>query len=50
MVADDSVVVGFGESQEEASKNHDVHLEAFLKRCEDLKLNEEKLTVGSFKL
>ena len=45
VVADDFVFVGFGESQEEVSKNHDVHLDAFLKRCEEknLKLNEEKL-------
>ena len=45
VVADDFVVVGFGESQQEASKSHDAHLSAFLKRCEErnLKLNEEKL-------
>ena len=45
VVADDFVVVGFGESQEEASKSHDAHLSVFLKRCEErnLKLNEEKL-------
>ena len=45
VVADDFVVVGFGESQEEASKSYDAHLSTFLKRCEErnLKLNEEKL-------
>ena len=42
VVADDFVVVGFGESQEEVSKSHDAHLGAFLRRCEErnLRLNE----------
>ena len=45
VVADDFVVVGFGESPEEASKSHDAHLSTFLKRCEErnLKLNKEKV-------
>lgn len=33
VVANDFVVVGFGDSQEEASKNHDVHLNSFFKQC-----------------
>ena len=28
------VVVGFGSTQEKASKSHDIHLKAFLKRVE----------------
>ena len=45
VVADDFVVVGFGSTQDEASKSHDIHLEAFLKRCEEknLRLNDGKL-------
>ena len=45
VVADDFVVVGFGSTQDEASKSHDAHLEAFLKRCEEknLRLNDGKL-------
>ena len=45
VVADDFVVVGFGSTPEEASRSHDMHLKAFLKRCEEknLKLNDKKL-------
>ncbi len=39
VVADDFVVVGFGVSQEEASDNHDLHLN----EEKNVKLNEEKL-------
>ena len=44
VVADDFVVVGFGSTQDEASKSHDIHLEAFLKGCEEknLRLNDGK--------
>ena len=44
VIADDFVVVGFGETSEAASKNHDSHLENFLKRCEErhLRLNDRK--------
>ena len=45
MVADDFVVVGFGDSIEEAITDHDSSLEAFLERCKEkhLKLNDKKL-------
>ncbi len=45
VVADDFVAVGFGDTLEEATSDHDCHLEAFLKRCgeRNLKLNDEKL-------
>ena len=45
VVADDFVVVGFGESVEEATADHDSNLEAFLERCtvKHLKLNDKKL-------
>ena len=44
VVADDFVVVGIGSTQDEASKNHDMLLEDFLKRCEEnnLRLNDRK--------
>ena len=45
VVADDFVVVGFGDSMEDATKDHDRNLEVFLERCamKDLKLNDKKL-------
>ena len=45
VIADDFVVVGYGETQEEAIRNHDDHLVAFLKLCKNrgLKLNTEKI-------
>ena len=45
VVADDFLVVGFGDSYEEAARDHDKNLLAFLKRCEeqDLNLNAEKM-------
>ena len=45
VVADDFVAVGFGETLEEATRNHDHHLELFLRRCteRDLKLNNAKV-------
>ena len=44
VVADDFVVVGFGNA-EEATQDHDRSLRAFLQRCEErnLKLNDQKL-------
>ena len=33
VVADDFVAVGFGETLEGATRNHDHHLELFLRRC-----------------
>ena len=44
VVADDFVAVGVGETLEQATRNHDDHLEAFLQRCgeRNLKLNETK--------
>ena len=44
VIADDFVVVGFGETHDAALHDHDVNLEAFLERCmqKALKLNAEK--------
>ena len=44
VVADDFVVVGFGESDAEATRNHDDNLGNFLRRCEErgVVLNAEK--------
>ena len=45
VVADDFVVVGYGETHEEATQNHDKSLMAFIQLCQDrgLKLHIEKL-------
>lgn len=45
VVADDFVVVGFGETLEQANHDHDDHLEVFLQRCDEknLKLNDKKI-------
>ena len=45
VIADDFVVVGLGESIEEATADHDSNLEAFLECCtvKHLKLNDKKL-------
>ena len=45
VVADDFLVVGFGDSYEEAARDHDKNLLAFLKRCEehDIHLNPENV-------
>ena len=45
VIADDFVVVGKGNTIEEANNDHDKNLVAFLQLCEDkgLKLNTEKL-------
>ena len=45
VVADDIVVVGLGESNEEATREHDRNLDAVLQRCveRNLKLNAKKL-------
>ena len=45
VVADDFVVVGYGKTHEEATRDHDATLKAFLERCEahGLKLNIDKL-------
>ena len=45
VVADDFVAVGFGATLEQATRNHDDHLEAFLQRCDEknLKLNDTKI-------
>ena len=45
VVADDFLVVGFGDSYEEAAQDHDKNLLAFLKRWEeqDMHLNPEKM-------
>ena len=45
VVADDFVVVGYGETYEQATEDHDRNLTAFLQRCQEcgLKLNVDKL-------
>ena len=45
VVADDFIAVGCGDTFEEATRDHDKHLLAFLKRCEErnIRLNDEKL-------
>ena len=45
VIADDFVTVGFGDTLEKATSDHDRNLEAFLQRCGDrgLKLNPEKI-------
>jgi len=45
IVADDLVVVGFGDTDEEAAKDHDRNLEATLQHCKErnIKLNEKKM-------
>ena len=45
VVADDFLAVGYGESKEEAVRNHDQNLAAFLQRCTDrgIHLNAEKI-------
>ena len=45
VVADDFVVVGFGDTLEEATHDHDNNLTSFLERCEarGVKLNTDKL-------
>ena len=45
VVADDLLVVGFGDSYEEAARDDDKNLRTFLKRCEeqDMHLNPEKM-------
>ena len=41
VVADDFIVVGFGDTEEQAIEDHDANLEAFMKRCAErnLRLN-----------
>ena len=45
IIADGFVVVGYGESLQAASKDHDKSLSAFLQRCEErgIHLNRDKL-------
>ena len=52
VVTDDFVIVGLGETSEAASKNHDSHLEKFLKRCEEryLRLNDRKFQLRQTKV
>ena len=49
VIADDFLTVGFGETQEEAVRDHDQNLAAFLQRCTDrgIKLNSEKVKLRS---
>ena len=45
VVADDFMAVGFGETLEQATRNHDDHLELFLQHCDEknIKLNDTKI-------
>ena len=45
VVADDFIVVGFGDTEEQAIEDHDANLEAFMKRCAErnLRLNITKM-------
>lgn len=45
VIADDFVVVGYGDSEHEASLDHEKNLEAFLVRCREkgLKMNRDKI-------
>jgi len=45
VVADDFLVVGHGESCEEANRDHDKNLDAFLRRCAEkgVRLNSDKI-------
>ena len=47
VIADDILVCSFGDTLEEANKNHDEHLQSLLQRCceSNLKLNREKATI-----
>ena len=49
VVADDFVVVGFGDTPEIASRDHDKNLEQFLQRCAErgVKLNSDKVKLRS---
>ena len=44
VIADDFIAVGYGITFEEATRDHDKHLSAYLKRCEErnTRLNKEK--------
>ena len=46
-VADDLLIIGNGESMADAVKDHDVKLEALLRRCQErgIKLNEAKISL-----
>jgi len=45
VVADDSIVVGFGKMKQSAAHDHDINLKAFLRHCEErgVKLNVRKV-------
>ena len=49
VVADDFVVVGFGDTHEVATRDHDHNLEEFLQRCAErgIKLNSNKINLRS---
>ncbi len=45
VIADDFIIVGFGNTEEQAAADHDENLMAFLKRCKErcLQLNASKI-------
>ena len=45
VIADDFLVVGFGDTEEQSTEDHDTNLEAFLERCieRDIRLNSSKM-------
>ena len=52
VIADDFMVVGFGDNEEQATKSHDTNLESFMKRCEEkgIHLNAEKAQLRKHKV
>ena len=52
MIADDILVYGEGDTEQEALENHNKNLEAVLSRCKEknIKLNKEKAQICKKKL
>ena len=42
VIADDFLVIGFGDNVEQATKNHDEHLLAFIQRCEERNIRRRR--------
>lgn len=49
VIADDILITGEGDTQEEATKNHNENLKCFVVRCreKDIKLNADKFKMRS---
>lgn len=52
VIADDVLIFGEGETTEEATKDHDIKLKAFLTRCKNqgVKINKEKMKLRQTEL